>query len=435
VKIKTHQNLTIKEDLSRREFTINAMAIDLINHQLIDHFGGIKDLKQKVIKCVGDPHTRLVLEDPTRMLRALRFASKYNFRVDSKIIDIIKKHHNEINKTFTQKYTDKHGQPKTRTIERVSREILALEFLKGFDANPVMMIELLDSTNLYQTILPAEMVQIWEQAKKTPQPKNYHSEGSVWNHSMLALKNIAKLKNNSLSIPEHTSINLKLAAFLHDFGKVTTIKTDATKKYTYYNHPDESAQIAQKFIKHLKLFSPVAKDDPLSVSSKKVTFLIKHHMLPSASYAKEMKDKTIVKYFLQDPALGQELLQLAFIDASSSIKASGRQDYTGISRTLQKIQLAKAKLALMNKKKVIYPVDGNKIKKLLVKFIKDNPSILTKAENHELLNIARNQSGGKIIGLLKEKILEDALEHPHLYSTTRKKNTRSKQIISEYIEK
>ncbi|MFA4931057.1 MAG: hypothetical protein WC570_04300 [Patescibacteria group bacterium] len=435
VQTHTKAKLSIKDDLARRDFTINAMAVNIATHELIDYFHGLVDLQKKVIRCVGDPYERLVLEDPTRIMRALRFAATFNFSIAPPTLAIIKEHHHEINQQFKQRYQNKQKKVRIRNTERVSREILALEFLKGFDRQPVRYIELIDQCQIYKTIFPAEIVPIWEKLKSTSQPPDKHAEGSVWNHGLLALKNLDLLKENQLGLSPHASINLKLATLFHDIGKVTTLKIDATGKYTYYNHPDESAAMATKIIRHLHLPAAVGKNESLSVSVKKVVFLIKHHMLPSSSYADQMRDKTVVKYFLEDEPLGQELLQLAFIDASSSLKQRGPQDYTGIKKTLKKIEIAREKLAQITHHQKIYPVDGQKIKKLLTTVVKSLKKQLSEDRYQQIYQIATSHHGGQLIGQLKEIILEDALAHPRQYNTISKKNTRAKKIIMQAIEK
>lgn len=426
---KTAQKLTIEDDLSRRDFTINALAVNIGNHELVDYFRGVEDIEKKVIRCVGRPFDRLVLEDPTRIMRALRFAASLNFSIEKSTLSTIRKNHPEINKKFKQVYTAKKGPKKSRMTERVSREILALEFLKGFNADPVRYITLLDQNKIYQTLLPSDAVSIWEGMKTTKQPKNKHAEGSVWNHAMLSLENIKKLKNNKLGLSKDISINLKIATFFHDIGKVTTLNIDDQGQYTYYNHPDESVQITRQIINHLKLFSATAKNDHLHVDNKKISYLIKHHMLPSASYAGKMRDKTIVKYFLEDEELGMELLQLAYIDASSSLKEVGPQDYTALKKTIKHIELARKKLAKISRSQKIYPVDGNKIKSLLQKILNQKKQEIKSEVYDRAMTAITSNRGGRMIGQFKELILEDALENPELYKTTRKKHARASEVI------
>ncbi len=338
----THKDLSIIDDLSRRDFTINSLAIDLSSEKLIDPFGGQKDLKNKIIRAVGDPYERLVKEDPTRMLRALRFACQLNFDIDLDTYKTIKKHQDQIARKFTIK--DQAGKSQTQT--RVAVEMLAAEFLKGFDAYPEKMIELLDDTKIYRSILTPELISAWEGLKTTEQPPDFHAEGNVWNHTILGLQNLKKLTNNSIGLPKTTSINLKLAVLLHDFGKVSTFVLQ-DNNYTYYNHPEVSSELSRKFISHLKLTSPFAKQDKLYIDRKKVAFLVARHMLPFNVKATEIKERKIIKYFLEDENLGLELLQLAYIDANSALKAGNKPpNFHSIIQFLHRIQEVKNKLVI-----------------------------------------------------------------------------------------
>lgn len=434
-----HADMTIVDDLSRRDFTINSMAIDLINCKLLDPFNGQKDLEKKLIRAVGEPYLRLVEEDPTRMMRALRFACQLNFQIEKKTFDIICENNKEINKKFTQNIS-KNGKTINRQTERVSKETLAAELIKGFFANPSEMFLLLDKTKIYKTILNKEAAIVWEGLKKTEQPRNHHSEGNVWNHTLLSLRNIDKLSQNTYGLLPEKSIELILAALFHDFGKVVTIKIDEKGKFTYYNHPEKSAEIATKAIKHLKLFSAFPKEDHLHVDVKNVSFLIKYHMLPFNANPKKMRDGKIAKYFyLGNEEIGQKLLQLAYIDASSTIKENGRQNYSSIENFLKRIKEVKDKLDKFIPPKEKYPVDGQQIKNILSEIInqKNINKKISDGLRQIIKTIIENQRGGKIIGELKELILENALKQPSLFAkgNDKIKLLNSKKVIINYLSK
>jgi len=442
VQVQTSANLTIDDDLARRDFTINAMAVDLINCQLIDPFNGLSDLENKIIKAVGHPHDRLVDEDPTRMLRALRFAAKYDFQIEAETYDTICQHHSEINKKFVQQYRTKQGTIKQRTIERVSRDIIASEFIKGFFHQPHRMIELLDQTGVYQEIFSPKIVDTWVKMKTTDQPKNYHAEGSVWNHTMLALRNIDKLSSNQLGLPTGASINLKLAVWLHDFGKVDTFKIDSTGNYTYYNHPQVSGRLAADFFSAMKVNSMFGADNQYHVCEKDVIFVIENHMLPFGPDVEGMKDSTIAKYYLQETVpvnqdfehpqshiaysqRGVEVLQMAYIDANSAIKSYGEQDFTGIKRMISKIDRVLTRLQEFSRNQKIYPVDGHLIKEILLEIGQQN-------DDQKIIQIG--QHGGRLIGQLLDYILEDALNNPAMYKNQDTVKTQAALVVSQYLK-
>ena len=408
VDIKTNNKISIKQDLERREFTINALAVNLKNNQLIDYFQGIDDIipalknKQGIIRTVGDPYLRLVQEDPTRMLRAIRFACKLNFIIEAQTYRTIKQHYPEITKTFKQKYIV-NGIKKYRQATRVSQESIASELVKGFNANPDELISHLDDTKIYQVILPVYTIKAWDEMKKTDHPPEYHSEGNVWKHTLLALKNIGKISENKLGLPKDVSINLKFAVLFHDIGKPETFVLNENK-YTYYNHPEAAAEIAKKTIRFLKLSSPFSKKDPLYVDAKKVEFLVKNHHIPFNVNPFEIKDRKLIKYFLENEPLGQELLQLAYIDATSSKKAGNLPpDYTSIKNFIKRIKYVKNKL--------ISPISNDDLETIT------QNTIMLKSINQQIPNtyfvsmnkLVKNLGQGKIINNSDVRLIDKLL--------------------------
>jgi len=429
VEVKFDQ-VTIAEDLSRREITINAMAIDLNTHELLDLHNGLYDIENKVIRSVGDPYQRFVLEDPTRMMRAIRFAAALNFTIDPKTLACIKKHHPELTKPYIPSTISNNSS--SQPIERVAKEVIAAEFIKGFAKNPEKMIEILDHTGVYRSILNDELITIWEGMKTTEQPANFHYEGNVWKHTLLSLHNIKNLNKNQLSLTKSADINLKLAVFFHDWGKVNTIKIDDNGQYTYYNHPAESARYAKMFINHMQLYSPFPKNHPLAVKTNLVAWLAHHHMFPNNTPAHELRDRTVIKYYLEKKRWGMKLLQIGYIDACSSIKSQGPQDFTGIKRSLKKIKEVASHLDQMNRKKKIYPVTGLQIKKLIR--VMANKADLSPAARKEINLIVNNPKGSPKIGELKELILEDALQNPDHYRGAKMKLISASTIIENFFE-
>ncbi|MFZ5391740.1 MAG: CCA tRNA nucleotidyltransferase [Patescibacteria group bacterium] len=393
----SHKNISISDDLSRRDFTINALAVNLSTYQLIDPFDGLNDLgleeKKGQIKAVGDPYERLVKEDPTRMLRAIRFSSQLNFEIEKKTFSIIKNNHHQICATFL--LSSKNGQKK---VTRVAWEVLAAEFLKGFNANPSYMIELLDQSGVYKSILTPNLKKTWEGLKTTEQPYDYHAEGNVWNHTVLGLKNIPKLAFNKIGLPKDVSINVKLAILLHDFGKVSTFVLKENN-YTYYNHPEVSKELCHEFIKHLKLTSPFAKTDKLHVDIKKVEFLVSKHMMPFNVKANEIKERKIIKYFLDDEIQGLELLQVCYLDASSAVKSGNKPpNFHSLEQFIKRIKEVKQKLVTpLNQAEIDIvitelklPIYRDKIAKKNIKLLVqkiENCSILGQSEVDTINNI------------------------------------------------
>lgn len=134
--VSSDKNLPITKDLSRRDFTINAMAIDLRTYKLSDPFNGQKDIEQKTIRAVGDPKERFD-EDMTRIIRAIRFAAELNFSIDKQTLKAI---HNKISHINNRR--EENGQ----THYIVPREVIGLELAKALHNNPTKTINLLLNT-------------------------------------------------------------------------------------------------------------------------------------------------------------------------------------------------------------------------------------------------------------------------------------------------
>lgn len=141
VETQSDPELPLEEDLARRDFTVNAMARDLRDGRLIDPFGGETDLVKGQIRAVGDPATRFA-EDRTRMLRALRFAAQLGFDVEEKTWDALKE-----------------GMPRVNDLRPdgsrvVPYEVVAREFIKGFESDAVRTAELWEQSGAFAALMP-----------------------------------------------------------------------------------------------------------------------------------------------------------------------------------------------------------------------------------------------------------------------------------------
>ncbi len=200
---------TIEEDLSRRDFTINAIALRLTSfaqgkptYEIIDPYEGQKDLINKLIKAVGDPDIRFN-EDALRLLRAVRLASQLGFIIDDKIKNSIKKN--------------------ASLITKISAERIRDEFLKILSGdNPAEGILFLKSTGLLSYVLP-EVDVCFSIPQKSPKRHHIYDVGT---HLIMALKNC----------PSKDPIT-RFATLIHDIGKVKTFhKDEKTDLITFYNH-------------------------------------------------------------------------------------------------------------------------------------------------------------------------------------------------------
>ena len=235
---------TVEEDLSRRDFTVNAMALRLnfqfpisnfqknSKFELVDLFHGEDDLKQKVIRAVGEPKARFQ-EDALRMLRAARLATTLDFSIEGE--------------------TKKAIQACSRLLKEISQERVRDEFLKIIMADHAMKgIELLHELGLLRYIVP-ELEEGYGVAQ------NKHHKYTVWEHNVLSLDYAAKQQWNA---------SVRIAALLHDIAK-PRVKQGTGLNATFYNHEMAGAKMAQQILSRLKF---PGRD------AEKITKLVRYHM-------------------------------------------------------------------------------------------------------------------------------------------------------------
>lgn len=222
----------ITEDLARRDFTINAMAMN--EEKIIDPFGGQKDLEAKIIRAVGEPKDRFA-EDALRLLRAVRFAAELNFEIELQAFKAIREH--------------------APAIDIVSHERVRDELNKiVMSKSPERGMQLLQDTGLVGLILP-------ELAEGIAVKQNRHHIYTVFEHNIKSLQYAARY---------NYSFAVRWAALLHDIGKPKTRRFD--KKlgdFTFYAHEIVGARMAEKLLKRLHF--PRKEID-------KIVHLIRHHM-------------------------------------------------------------------------------------------------------------------------------------------------------------
>ncbi len=223
---------TIEEDLSRRDFTINALAYRPAKDKLVDLFDGKKDLKEEIIRAVGDPEERFG-EDALRMMRAARFATVLEFKIEKETKEAIKENSSLL---------------KDISNERIKEELLKIIMSK----NAATGIEILRRLKLLKHIIP-ELEEGYEVAQ------NKHHVYDCYEHSILSLKYAAENDYN---------MHVRLAALLHDVGK-PEVKEGEGEEATFYNHEVVGAKTAKKILKRLKFSN---KD------IKKIVKLVRYHL-------------------------------------------------------------------------------------------------------------------------------------------------------------
>lgn len=211
----------IEEDLKRRDFTINAMAIQYVDGQLkslVDPFDGQHDLEQKIIRAVGDPNLRFQ-EDALRLMRAIRFAAQLGFQVEEKTL--------------------KSVQENAKLLGNISIERIHDEFFKILGTehyyDGVMMLR---SCGLLEEFLP-EIEKCFGVVQEGPRHDRVYDIGE---HSMLALK-----------FCPSTDPLVRFACFIHDIGKPDTYRVATDGNVTFYHHEVVGAKIAEQICHRLKL--------------------------------------------------------------------------------------------------------------------------------------------------------------------------------------
>ncbi len=306
--------IPIEEDLARRDFTINAMALDVRTGIVIDPFGGFADLKKKIIRTVGNPEERFS-EDYSRMLRALRFAVSFGFAIEEHTAQVLASSIHNLNREVDQ----------PTAVRVVPYEVIAREILRTFIADPLRAFDMYDAFHVFDALMP-DMIAM----KGCPQPKEWHTEGDVWTHTRMAIRLLAskafsrtceKLTEFYPSVFCGITPTLIIALLLHDIGKPFTLKTpekNGVDRVRFDGHDRVGADIARDTVKRLRLYTV----SEIGVDPDVVHFLIKHHLLLLNS-PEGLKNNTIERYFFKNQFVGVTLLQLMFLDAKASRKIDG----------------------------------------------------------------------------------------------------------------
>ena len=249
---------TIEEDLSRRDFTMNAIAVNLRNGKICDPFGGRKDIQKKVIRTVGIPNERF-MEDGLRPIRALRFASQLNFSIEKDTFS-------EIFKPDVQK-----------KITSISIERFRDEFLKMLKSEkPSVGLKLMEETGILKLFIPE-----FEVCRGCIQGdgRGFH-DFDVMDHLIYACDGAPK--NN---------YKVRLAALFHDIGKPSCKRVIENEKdgqlFTFYNHDNEGAKITEKILRRLKFSNEEIAD---------VSHLVKNHMF---HYESSWSDAAVRRFIVR----------------------------------------------------------------------------------------------------------------------------------------
>jgi poly(A) polymerase len=268
-----------KDDVQRRDFTINGLLLDPENDQVLDYVGGQMDLKNGIVRAIGVPARRFE-EDKLRMLRAVRFAARFGYKIEDETFSGI---------------ADLAGE-----IKQVSRERVRDELLKMLtEGHARRAFELLDASGLLGCILPEI-----KRMQGVEQPPQFHPEGDVWVHTLMLLE----------QLPPGVTPTLALGALLHDVGKPATFRV-APDRIRFDGHVEVGEKVATDILHRLRM----SNDETAQVLA-----LVANHMR-FADVAK-MKDSTLKRFF-RLPRF-EEHLELHRMDCTASHGKLDLYDFT-----------------------------------------------------------------------------------------------------------
>jgi len=287
----------ITADLARRDFTVNAIAIDPLTAAIIDPFDGQKDLEAKVLRAVGDPRERFS-EDGLRVLRAARFVATLELSLDAA--------------------TEQAIEPTLDTFRKVSAERVRDEWVKTMKARrPSRAFDVMRRTGILGVTCP-ELLEGWgmEQNK-------YHAY-DVWRHGMECMDACAGAgKSDPI---------LRIAALLHDVGKPRSrAHSDKTNDWTFYDHERIGAEIAEPICTRLRF----SNDE-----RARIVDLVRHHLF---HYSAEWSDATVRRWIRR---VGKDRVQDLYAINEADVRGKGKDcsldlaALAGLKAHVEKVLLA-----------------------------------------------------------------------------------------------
>jgi poly(A) polymerase len=312
---------SLLDDLERRDFTINAMAVSLPAHEFTDPFGGLSDLAAKVIRTPAAPSLSFG-DDPLRMLRAARFASKLQFTVDASVISAM--------------------SAMSSDLDRITAERIRDEFTKLMcGADPILGLRLLVDTGLADRFLP-EISGLKLEIDEHAQHKD------VYEHTLIVVQNAMRLEGS-----DGPDFVLRMAALMHDVGKPATKAVGRDGRVSFHHHEVVGARLTKQRMKAMKYPKDTISD---------VVELVALHLRFYGYGRGEWTDSAVRRYVTDAGPLLPRLHKLTRSDVTTRNKrkaANLAADYDALEERISRIE-AEEDLA-----RVRPDLDGNAIMELL----------------------------------------------------------------------
>ncbi|MFC9602081.1 CCA tRNA nucleotidyltransferase [Streptomyces niveus] len=311
---------SIEDDLVRRDFTVNAMAVALPQKEFIDPHGGLQDLAAGVLRTPGTPEASFS-DDPLRMLRAARFAAQLDFEVAPDVVAAMK--------------------AMAERIEIVSAERVREELNKLIlSAHPRKGLALLVDTGLAERVLP-------ELPALRLESDEHHRHKDVYEHSLTVLEQAIDLEENG------PDLVLRLAALLHDIGKPRTRRFEKDGGVSFHHHEVVGAKLTKKRMTELKYSNELVKD---------VSRLVELHLRFHGYGTGEWTDSAVRRYVRDAGPLLDRLHKLTRSDCTTRNKRKA----TALSRAYDGLEERIAQLQEQEELDSIRPdLDGNQIMETL----------------------------------------------------------------------